>query len=290
MYFFARFWRSKKKPMWYFILVFYGCNVLGMLIGIEVSYLVAAIIFHIPFHFFSHFSNYRFSFLVLAIVGTIIYFYRLQQATMTAKLHEKELDLVKAKQMKTQAELQTLQSKINPHFLYNSLNSIAGLIHEDGDKAEDMTLKLSRLFRYSINSNQENMALVTEEMEIVATYLDIEKVRFGDRLGFVIDVCESLKNERIPRFLIQPLVENSLKHGLNDMVSDGQLKICITKDGENMMIAITDNGKPFPTELNIGYGLQSTYDKLALLYDENYQLQIVNSPEKQVRILIPITT
>ena len=290
MYFFACFWRSKKKPVWYFILVFYGCNVLGMLIGIEVSYLVTALTFHMPFHFFSHFSNYRFSFLVLAIVGTIIYFYRLQQATMTARLHEKELDLVKAKQMKTLAELQTLQSKINPHFLYNSLNSIAGLIHEDGDKAEDMTLKLSRLFRYSINSNQENMALVTEEMEIVTTYLDIEKVRFGDRLGFVIDVCESLKNAHIPRFLIQPLVENSLKHGLNDMASNGKLKISITKDGENMMIAITDNGKPFPAELNIGYGLQSTYDKLALLYDENYQLQIVNSPEKQVRILIPITT
>jgi LytS/YehU family sensor histidine kinase len=228
--------------------------------------------------------------LVFAIVGTIIYFHRLQQASMAAKLLEKELDLIKVKQLKTQAELQTLQSKINPHFLYNSLNSIAGLIHEDADKAEDMTLKLSRLFRYSINSNQENMALVTEEMEIVTTYLDIEKVRFGDRLGFVIDVCESVKNEHIPRFLIQPLVENALKHGLKDMASNGKLKISVTRDGENMMIAITDNGKPFPAELNIGYGLQSTYDKLALLYEENYQLQIINTPEKQVRILIPITT
>jgi LytS/YehU family sensor histidine kinase len=276
--------------MWHFILVFYGCNILGMLIGIEVSYLAVDLIFHIPFHFLSNFSNYGFSFLVFAVVGTVIYFYRLQQANMNAKLHEKELDLVKAKQLITQAELQTLQSKINPHFLYNSLNSIAGLIHEDADKAEDMTLKLSRLFRYSINSNQDNMALVTEEMEIVTTYLDIEKVRFGDRLGFVFDIGESVKNEHIPRFLIQPLVENALKHGLNDMASDGKLKISITRQRENMIIAIADNGKPFPAELNIGYGLQSTYDKLALLYDENYQVQIVNTPEKQVRILIPVTT
>ena len=289
LYLFARFWRSKKTPMWHFILVFYGYNLLGMLLGIEVSSLVVALIFHMPFHFLSQFNNYRFSLLVFAIVSTILYFYRLQQATMKAMLHEKELDLVKAKQLITQAELQTLQSKINPHFLYNSLNSIASMIHQDVYKAEDMTLKLSRLFRYSINSNHLNVALVTEEIEIVATYLDIEKVRFGDRLEFVIEVDESVINEHIPKFLIQPLVENALKHGLNDMASSGKLKISITRDGKNIMIVIVDNGKPFPAELNLGYGLQSTYDKLALLYDENYDVQIVNTPEKQIRILIPVT-
>ena len=207
---------------------------------------------------------------------------------MSVKLHEKEFDLVKAKQLVTHAELQALQSKVNPHFLHNSLNSIAGLIHEDAAKAEDMTLKLSRLFRHSINSNRENMVMVAEEMEIVATYLDIEKLRFGERLGFVIDIDESVKYEHIPRFLIQPLVENALKHGLNDLANDGKLKISINRHGEYIMIAITDNGKPFPKELNLGYGLQSTYDKLALLYGENYQVQILNTPEKQIRISIPI--
>jgi two-component system LytT family sensor kinase len=290
IYVFARFWRSEEKPLWHFILIFYSCNLLGMLIGIEVSYLAMAVIFHVPYHFLSHFSNYRFSFLVVLIVSTIIYFYRAQQAAMNARLKEKELDLVKAKQLTTQAELQTLQSKINPHFLYNSLNSIASLIHEDADKAEDMTLKLSRLFRYSINSKQENMASLTEEMEIVNTYLAIEKVRFGDRLNFLTHIDESVKNKLIPRFLIQPLVENALKHGLNDLANNGELKISITRVNENIVIAITDNGKPFPAELNIGYGLQSTYDKLTLLYAENYQVQIVNSPEKQIKILIPATS
>ena len=287
IYLFSCFWQSKNKPKWHFILIFYGCSLLGMLIGIELSYLVMAGIFHMPFHFLGHFTDYRFNFLVVLVVSTIIYFYRLQQATMDARLHEKELDLVKVKQLITQAELQTLQSKINPHFLYNSLNSIASLIHEDADKAEDMTLKLSKLFRYSINSSQENMATIAEEMEIVNTYLAIEKVRFGDRLSFTDNVAESVKNIRIPRFLIQPLVENALKHGLNDMAQNGELKISIKKEGDSIAIAITDNGKPFPVELDMGYGLQSTYDKLTLLYGENYQVQIANSPEKQIRILIP---
>jgi two-component system, LytTR family, sensor kinase len=287
IYWFASFWRSQKNPLWYFILVFYGCNILSLLIGIEISYLAMDLIFNLPFHFLSHFTVYRFSVVTVLIVATIIYFYRLQQATMIARLHEKEFDLVKAKQLITQAELQTLQSKINPHFLYNSLNSIAGLIREDADKAEDMTLKLSRLFRYSINSPQENMATITEEMEIVNTYLDIEKIRFGDRLSFSQEVDESIKNNQIPRFLIQPLVENALKHGLSNMAKNGKLKIGIKKDSNNIAIAITDNGKPFPSELNVGYGLQSTYDKLALLYDEHYQVQISNTPEKQIRILIP---
>jgi len=133
------------------------------------------------------------------------------------------------------------------------------------------------------------MASVAEEMEIVSTYLEIEKVRFGDRLSFIIHIDGSVKNNCIPRFLIQPLVENALKHGLNDLADNGELKISIARAGENIEIVITDNGKPFPAELNMGYGLQSTYDKLTLLYAENYQVQIVNSPQKQIRILIPAT-
>jgi LytS/YehU family sensor histidine kinase len=234
-----------------------------MVVGFELSYLAMALIFHLPYHFLRDFNDYRFSLLIVLVVSTIIYFYRAKQAAMNAKLKEKELDLVKVKQLITQAELQTLQSKINPHFLYNSLNSIASLIHQDAGKAEEMTLKLSKLFRYSINPQQENMAPVTEEMEIVNTYLDIEKIRFGDRLDFITDIEEAVKNIRIPRFLLQPLVENALKHGLNYLASDGVLQISIHKDNENIVIAIADNGKPFPAELNMGYGLQSTYDKLA---------------------------
>jgi len=277
--------KSRKKHLWQFMLVY--C--IGLSLGYELSFLIISYLFHFKYSFISHLSDYRLSLLIGMVVSTIIYFYRAQQAAYHTKLKEKELALVKVQQLITQAELQTLQSKINPHFLYNSLNSIASLIRQDADKAEDMTLKLSRLFRYSINSNQENLAPVTEEMEIVNTYLAIEKVRFGDRLNFITDIEEAVKNKMVPRFLIQPLVENALKHGLNDMASRGELKINIKAEGESLSIVIADNGKPFPSELDMGYGLQSTYDKLSLLYGENYQVQIANSPEKHIRIIIPAT-
>ncbi|MFD1257201.1 sensor histidine kinase [Mucilaginibacter terrae] len=287
VFLYQRFLKPQKVNLWQFILVYYGCNLLGMLIGIEVSYMIVSLIFRTSYVPLAHFSDYKFTFVVVLIVGTIIYFYNSQKATMNARLKEKELDLVRIKQLKTQAELQTLQSKINPHFLYNSLNSIASLIHEDADKAEDMTLKLSKLFRYSINSQQENMALVKDEMEIVNTYLAIEKVRFGDRITFNSSIDNSLLNKSIPRFLIQPLVENALKHGLNHTAQNGTLNINLRQQNHRLVIEVADNGSPFPDELNMGYGMQSTYDKLNLLYGDDYEMQLINTPHKHIYISLP---
>lgn len=276
-----------KTKTWLLITVYYGCNMLGLLIGIELSYGLVSLIFDVPFRFLEHYQEYRFSGLIVLVVGTIIYFYHAQKGRMETRLKEKELDVAKLTQLKAQAELQTLQSKINPHFLYNSLNSIASLIHEDADKAEDMTLKLSKLFRYSINSQQENMATLREEMEIVNTYLAIEKVRFGDRINFTSQINPDVLDVRIPRFLIQPLVENALKHGLNNKADNGQLNIMADKHGDELVVSIADNGKPFPDDINMGYGLQSTYDKLTLLYGDAYRIQIVNEPQKHIKITIP---
>lgn len=279
--------RRGKVKSWQLILVYYACNGLGMLIGIEISYWLVSFIFNSPFHFLQHYPEYRFSGVIVLVVGTLIYFYHAQKSRMETRLKERELDVAKMVQLKTQAELQTLQSKINPHFLYNSLNSIASLIHEDAGKAEDMTLKLSKLFRYSINSQQENMASVKEEIEILNTYLDIEKVRFGDRINFIIQTAPEVTSLQIPRFLIQPLVENALKHGLNNKAGNGILQIEVAREGHDVAITIADNGMPFPDDINMGYGLQSTYDKLSLLYGEAYRIQISNHPQKHIKITLP---
>lgn len=289
LYLYERFLRPQRVSLWVFIVAYYACNLLGMLIGVEVSYMLVSVIFRTPYVPLQHFADYRFTFVIVLIVGTILYLLNAQRSQMRARLQEKELDLARIKNLKTQAELQTLQSKINPHFLYNSLNSIASLIHEDADKAEDMTLKLSKLFRYSINSQQENMATVKDEMEIVNTYLDIEKVRFGDRIEFSSNIDPALSHTMMPRFLIQPLVENALKHGLNNVAQDGKLSIDLYRKGQRIMIEVADNGRPFPAELDMGYGLQSTYDKLQLLYGDDQEMQLNNEPHKHILISLPLS-
>ena len=280
--------KFNKDKVWFFILVYYAASLMGMLVAIESIYLVRAWLFQTEYHFL-HLQVTGFSSVVVVIICTIVYMVNAQKERLNAKIRERDLDMLRLTQMKTQAELATLQSKINPHFLYNALNAIASLIHEYPDEAEDMTLKLSKLFRYSINQNQEDLVHVAEEMEIVNTYLDIEKVRFGDRINFETQIDPELLYAKIPRFLIQPLIENALKHGLKDVTADGKLLIHIRKSASGLLITISDNGIPFPEELNMGYGLQSTYDKLGLLYGGDFEVQIVNQPIKQIKIQIPIS-
>lgn len=284
IHFSKRLWAGKGTHIFY-VTLYYLFSLAGVFVAIELIYYIFAYLFNTPYTFF-HKSDFLFSSVITLIVSTVSYIYFSQKNRFSARLREQEIDLLRAKQMKTQAELATLQSKINPHFLYNSLNAIASLIHLDPDKAESMTLKLSKLFRYSINQNQDNLISVEEEMEILQTYLDIEKVRFGERINFIVEVDEHIIEKKIPRFLIQPLVENALKHGLKNTLSSGELKVSI-REHDGIEIIVSDNGLPFPDELEIGYGLQSTYDKLELLYNDRYEVQLLNNPFKQIKLQLP---
>lgn len=270
-----------------FVVVYYAASLIGMEIGTELARLIHAITVGFHYSFFNQ-QDLLFRTLIVFVACTAGYIYHSQKALLQHKLQQKELDMMHLTQLKTQAELATLHARINPHFLYNALNSIASLIHYDPDKAESMTLKLSKLFRYSINQNHEDLVMVKDEVETGTTYLDIEKVRFGDRINFSIEAEEGLLNAKIPRFLLQPLVENALKHGLKNVVEKGELTVSIKRQGNFIELIVADNGAPFPDELQTGYGLQSTYDKLSLLYGENYQISISNEPVKQIKILIPL--
>ncbi|OAQ40375.1 hypothetical protein A5893_05340 [Pedobacter psychrophilus] len=283
-------YRAKYNPKNFYLiwLSYYFAALVGMTIASEICYFILyTYILKIHYHVSAEPRQLLTNLIISLVVTTIVGVYQSQRTNLEVRLKEKELDIVKLSQLKTQAELQTLQSRINPHFLYNSLNSIASLIHIDADRAEDMTLKLFKLFRYSINTQNENLTSVKEEVEIVNTYLDIEKVRFGNRINFNLDVAEDTLNQQIPRFILQPLIENAIKHGLNDKIDGGEITLIIYKQEKEIVLIVSDNGTPFPTELNSGYGLQSTYEKLQLLYRDKYALQIINEPEKLIKITIP---
>lgn len=227
---------------------------------------------------------YSVIFLVFVIIGMIralISFFILKEKELKI---ENEVKLANLRELKTKAELNALHSKINPHFLYNALNSIAGLARINTEKTEHMALSLSKLFRYSINKEQSDWSNFAEEMEMVRIYLDIEKVRFDDRLEYAIHLPEDMKTVKVPRFIIQPLVENAIKHGTSKLVGKGMVVASASRNGNWIEIKVADNGPDFPTELAPGFGLQSIYDKLEILYPNRFELHFVNSPEKLILI------
>ena len=193
-----------------------------------------------------------------------------------------ELEVLKAK-----AELEALQSKINPHFLFNSLNSIAGLISIDAEKAEDMTLKLSELFRSVLKFNNDSFSTIEDELALIKTYLEIETIRFGKRLKYSFNIQKSVIDHKIPQLLIQPIVENALKHGIEPLTKGGEIKITIAEINNKISINVEDNGNGFPKHVSFGYGMTNTKKRLVNLYETNFEFEIYSDEQTRVNIMIP---
>lgn len=221
-------------------------------------------------------------------LANLFYYLSRQGRQLSRKISEQEYQLLNLEKLKTRAELSALQAKINPHFLYNSLNSIASLVHGDPGKAEEMTVLLSKLFRYTTGrSNDDYFDTIDNELEMVRTYLQIEQVRFGDRLQFEVQVDDPTLSElTIPKFLLQPIVENAVKHGISKLPEQGKIRIRIFEQENRLNLCVLDNGPVFQESLSSGYGLRSIREKLQLLYQADASVQMRNEPTKQVCIQI----
>jgi len=193
---------------------------------------------------------------------------------------------LQSQKQNVEMQFEALQAKVNPHFLYNSLNSIAGLATIDGNKTRQMALALSRFFRYSMNREQEILITIEEEAEMIETYLEIEKIRFGDMLSYHIDLPSDLEPRKIPRMLLQPIVENCIKHGMKGDVESLMVEILFSISGQTLIISVKDNGAPFPDDFIPGYGITSVYEKLDLLFSDNYKVELNTFPEKDFRIFL----
>ena len=203
-------------------------------------------------------------------------------------INQKDVELAQLGELHKQAELQSLRAKINPHFLYNALNSIASLATTDARKTEQMALALSDFFKYAINREQKQLNTLSEELNAIRTYLEIEKVRFGDRLSFEIDCPEDLLNIQIPQLLIQPLVENAIKHGLSQITENGLIRILVSRAENQLKIRVYDNGPAFPDGPLSGFGIQNTQERIALLYGAKAKIDWQNGAEKFVELCLPI--
>jgi two-component system LytT family sensor kinase len=229
---------------------------------------------------------------------------RSEQEAVERKAHEALLG-----QQVIEAELRALRSQVSPHFLFNSLNTIADLIVRDPVHAEEMTLRLAEVFRHVLANSSRSLTSVGEEIEFIRTYLSIEEARFRDRLQVRIDVAPEISCEHIPSLILQPLVENALKHGLGPKRGPGHLWISAHAEGEQLRLKVEDDGvgphregyargrmeggPPRPTAQKgsrpSGLGLTNVAERLKTLYRDQASIRFEprESGGSCVTLLIP---
>lgn len=176
------------------------------------------------------------------------------------------------------ARFSSLESRIHPHFLFNTLNSISALIREDPRKAERTVEQLSALLRYSLDLNTSRLSTLRNEMRIVTDYLDIEKTRFGDRLRYAVDIPGAMEDFEIPPMAVQTLVENSIKHAVSRSRMGGEVRILARMVEDRFEIEVSDDGPGFhASDIKEGHGLDSLRARLASIFAEDAALRIAGS-------------
>ena len=192
-----------------------------------------------------------------------------------------------------EAQLDALQFQLRPHFLFNTLNSILPLVGKDPDRARQMVVRLGDLLRLSLRSEDHPLVTLDEEIAILEKYLSIEQVRFRDRLDVSIAVDPGVAAARVPSFLLQPLVENAIKHGLGGRAGRGRIAVTAREEAGTLAMTIRDNG-PGPrasaVDTTAGIGLANTRRRLEALYPGRYRLELGPAPGggAEVRLRIPL--
>lgn len=187
-----------------------------------------------------------------------------------------------------EARLQLLSMQLQPHFLFNTLNTIAELVHHDPDVADDMIVGLSDLLRLTLDLENTQQITLEEELALLAKYLEIQRARFGDRLQVHVKIDDEVQAARVPVLLLQPLVENSIRHGLSSRSSAGRIEIHARRHDDRLLIEVTDDGERTAGDAPAGrkgVGLANTRARIEALYGSGCTLQLTHTPEG-TRVLI----
>ena len=193
-------------------------------------------------------------------------------------------------------ELKTLKSQLNPHFMFNAMNSIRALIEEDPESAKVAITKLSNILRYSLQMERMERVPLEDEIETVKNYLDLERIRFEDRLKYKLDIERNTEKIEIPPMMIQTLVENGIKHGIAKRTEGGEIhlksKLLTTSNGSKLKIEIRNSGHFSEEQLknSVGFGVSNTKHRLNLLFGDDAYFSIKNEDGDTVLAEIEIPT
>ena len=187
-------------------------------------------------------------------------------------------------------ELKTIKSHINPHFIFNALNSIRALVDENPERARTAITELSNILRSSMQAEKLETASLEKELGIVKDYLELEHIRFEDRLNVEYDIDEDTLDQQVPPMMLQTLVENAIKHGISKQITGGKIKIISDFIDDRHELIVQNTGSLANEINNEGFGIVSTQNRLKLLYGNKaaFALQNVNGNMVEAKVVLPV--
>lgn len=224
-------------------------------------------------------------FLILTIWNLIYFTYHYVVRTRTDKM-----DKIRLESLVKELELKTIKSHINPHFIFNALNSIRALVDENPERARTAITELSNILRSSMQAEKLETAPLERELNLVKDYLELEHIRFEDRLNVEYDIDEDTLDQLVPPMMLQTLVENAIKHGISKQISGGKIKIISDFRGDHHELIVQNTGA-LALEVNTeGFGIVSTQNRLKLLYGgkAEFALKNVNGNMVEAKVTIPV--
>jgi sensor histidine kinase YesM len=205
------------------------------------------------------------------------------------RISEERLQRIETEKAAMEAELRLVQSQMEPHFLFNTLANVRSLIDSDPRRAGEMLETFVAFLRTSLRTGRERTVPLSQELDVVKSYLDLFSMRMGTRLRYRIDLPEALRNVRIPPLLIQPLVENAVKHGLEPSIDGGEVTITAERIDNRIRIKVADNGVGIgETAGGSGIGLENVRRRLAIMYGDAGRLVIEENSPRGVKAIIEI--
>lgn len=232
-------------------------------------------------------KTYPFNLLVYGVIITISHaleYYR--------KYHERTVHALELEKHLTEARLQSLLRQLKPHFLFNTLNGIASLMHSDVHAADKMLVRLSELLRLTMLHPGQPLTKLREEIAFIEKYLEIERIRFRDRLTVEIKASPDSLELEVPSLILQPLVENAIRHGIELQARPGHITVEARREGANLALLVRDNGAGLPPGgfSREGIGLANTRERLRELYGDRHRFELANAEGGglEVRLILPL--
>jgi signal transduction histidine kinase len=254
--------------------------VAGVLLGGAVALLVIRAVFHNPVLAFPAAVYLWFTVLAARVVTRTTRF-------LFAHAREQADQAAEARNQATEAQLSALQARMNPHFLFNSLNTVAALVRESPETAERTVEHLADVLRRTLDRSREPLSTVGDEVEYLEAYLAVEKERWGDRLEVEWRIDPRTRSQPLPPMTLQPLVENALKHGLGARLEGGRLTLGAELSNGHLVLTVSDDGAGFPSRAEEHTGLGNLRRRLATLYGEEASL-VIERREPGTRVVVQV--